>query len=112
MNNIIARVVAQSQPVNVATKSGDMAKCTVRLKEIGGEFADEFQGVILGPLATIDLAEGQLVGVGKHPIPHTREQRKHLSGCYHPRHCKTIKHQNDYDTQTLFSYRRRTLEPS
>lgn len=61
MNNIIARVVAQSQPVNVVTKSGDMAKRFVRLKEIGGEFADEFLAVILGPLATIDLAEGQLV---------------------------------------------------
>ena len=60
----ILRVVAQSEPVYVPSKkqeSGKIAKCMIRLKELGGEYEDEFVGAMFGNLAQCIFAPDSLV---------------------------------------------------
>ena len=62
----IFKVVSQTDPVFVQSKkqeNGQLAKCNVHLKGIGGEFAEEFYAVAFGENAKLKLAQGELVAV-------------------------------------------------
>ena len=62
----IFKVVSQTAPVYVQSKkqeNGQLAKCNVHLKGIGGEFAEEFYAVAFGENATQKLEPGELVAV-------------------------------------------------
>ena len=62
----IFKVVSQTEPVYVQSKkqeNGQLAKCNVYLKSIGGEYAEEFYAVAFGENATQKLEPGELVAV-------------------------------------------------
>ena len=62
----IFKVVSQTEPVYVQSKrqeNGQLAKCNVHLKGIGGEYAEEFYAVAFGENATQKLEPGELVAV-------------------------------------------------
>ena len=62
----IFKVVSQTEPVYVQSKkqeNGQLAKCNVHLKGIGGEYAEEFFAVAFGENATQKLEPGELVVV-------------------------------------------------
>ena len=62
----IFKVVSQTEPVFVQSKkqeNGQLAKCNVHLKGIGGEYAEEFFAVAFGENATQKLEPGELVVV-------------------------------------------------
>ena len=45
MRNIICKVVAQTEPVYVPSKkqdTGQLAKSMIKLKELGGDYEDEY----------------------------------------------------------------------
>ena len=56
--------MAQTEPVMVPSKkqeSGKLAKSMIRLKELGGEYEDEFVGAMFGNLAQCRFEAGSLV---------------------------------------------------
>ena len=60
----ILKVVAQGDPINVPSKkteSGLTAKCMIRLKELGGNYEDEYICAMFGNLALCKFAEGNVV---------------------------------------------------
>ena len=62
----IFKVVSQTEPVYVQSKKqdgGQLAKCNVHLKGIGGDYAEEFYTVAFGENATQKLEQGELVAV-------------------------------------------------
>ena len=62
----IFKVVSQTDPVYVQSKKqdgGQLAKCNVHLKGIGGDYAEEFYAVAFGENATQKLEQGELVAV-------------------------------------------------
>ena len=62
----IFKVVSKTEPVYVQSKkqeNGQLAKCNLHLKGIGGEYADEFYAVTFGDNATQKLEAGDLVAV-------------------------------------------------
>ena len=62
----IFKVVSQTEPVYVQSKkqeNGQLAKCNVHLKGIGGEYAEAFYAVAFGENATQKLEPGELVAV-------------------------------------------------
>ena len=64
MNAMICRVVSQTQKVSITTQKGDqMSKCNIRLKCVGGPFADEFWCSIFGPQADLVFLSGEIVAV-------------------------------------------------
>ena len=66
MQTRICKVVGQTEPVYVNSKkseNGQLAKCNVHLKGIGGEYAEEFYAVAFGENATQKLEPGELVVV-------------------------------------------------
>jgi hypothetical protein len=64
MNEIICRVVSQTEAPSITTKNGEQkAKCFLRLKALGNEYADEFICNVLGNLAQVKFDEGELVVV-------------------------------------------------
>ena len=64
METKVLKVVAQTEATKVQTKNGEMAKCFIRLKELGNDFTDEYQCSLLGDIAKSKFAPGQLVAVG------------------------------------------------
>ena len=77
MRNIICKVVAQSEPVYVPSKkqnNGQLAKSMIRLKELGGEYEDEYICAMFGNLALCKFA------VGKTVIASLRFQTHELNG--------------------------------
>lgn len=79
MQTMILKVVSQTEPVYVQSKkqeNGQLAKCYVRLKDVGSEFADEFYAVAFGENATQKLQQGEMVVVnlrfGTHENPDTK----------------------------------------
>jgi len=57
-------VIAQTEAVYVQSKkteSGQMPKCYIRLRELGGDYEDEYQCAILGNLALKKFTPGQIV---------------------------------------------------
>ena len=64
MKTQILKVVAQTEPVYVPSKksdSGQLAKSMIRLKELGGEYEDEYICAMFGNLALCRFAAGQTV---------------------------------------------------
>ena len=61
---MICKVVSQSPKESITTQKGDkMSKCNIRLKCVGGSFADEFWCSILGPQADLEFLSGEIVAV-------------------------------------------------
>ncbi|MBO7417485.1 MAG: hypothetical protein J6U14_00915 [Bacteroidaceae bacterium] len=63
METKVLKVVAQTEVTKVQTKNGEKAKCMIRLKEVGGEYADEYQCSLLGDIALTKFAVDKLVAV-------------------------------------------------
>lgn len=63
METKIMKVIAQTEATKVQTKNGEKPKCIIRLKELGGEYADEFQCSLLGDIALTRFDIGKLVAV-------------------------------------------------
>ena len=64
MQTRICKVIAQTEPVYVQSKkseSGQLAKCYIRLRELGGDYEDEYQCAILGNLALCRFQPGKTV---------------------------------------------------
>ena len=64
MDKKILKVMAQGEPVYVPSKkteSGQLAKCVIRLKELGGDYEDEYVCAMYGNLALCKFAEGDVV---------------------------------------------------
>lgn len=64
MKTSIMKVVAQSDATYIPSKKqegGQLAKCLIRLKELGGQYEDEYLCALFGNLATCQFAEGDLV---------------------------------------------------
>ena len=60
----ILKVVAQSEAVYVPSRKADrgqVAKSVIRLKELGGEYEDEFVCAMFGNLALCKFVAGDLV---------------------------------------------------
>ena len=59
MQTKICKVIAQSETVMVQSKkaeSGQLAKCYIRLRELGGDYDDEYQCTLWGNLAQCRFA--------------------------------------------------------
>ena len=64
MKTKILKVVAQGEPVYVPSKkneSGQLAKCMIRLKELGGDYEDEYICAMFGNLALCKFDTGNVV---------------------------------------------------
>ena len=64
MQTKICKVVAQSEVVYVQSRkseTGQMAKSMVRLRELGGDYGDEYQCTLLGGIAEFRFEVGQIV---------------------------------------------------
>ena len=64
MKTKICKVIAQTEAVDVNSKkseSGKMAKSYIRLRELGGEYADEYQCTVFGEMAKTYFTPGQIV---------------------------------------------------
>lgn len=64
MKTIICKVMAQTEPVYVPSKkqdNGQLAKSMIRLKELGGDYEDEYICAMFGNLAQCKFASGSLV---------------------------------------------------
>lgn len=64
MKTFILRVVAQSDVLYVPSKKqegGQLVKCFIRLKELGGQYEDEYLCALFGSLATCQFTEGDVV---------------------------------------------------
>ena len=64
MTTKLLKVVAQTEPVYVPSKKqsdGQLAKSMIRLKELGGDFGDEYICAMFGNLALCKFAPGSLV---------------------------------------------------
>ena len=64
MQTKILRVVAQGEPTYVPSKkseNGQLAKCYIRLRELGGDYEDEYQVALLGNIALCKFVTGKTV---------------------------------------------------
>lgn len=64
MQTKICKVIAQTEPVYVTSKKtegGQMAKCYIRLRELGGDYEDEYQCALLGNIAQCKFPIGKTV---------------------------------------------------
>lgn len=64
MQTKICKVVAQTEVTYVQSRKaeiGQMAKSTVRLRELGGDYGDEYQCTLLGAIAEFRFEVGQVV---------------------------------------------------
>ena len=79
MTTKILKVVAQTEPVYVPSKktySGQLAKSMIRLKELGGDYEDEYICAMFGNLALCKFS------VGKTVIASLRFQTHESNGIY------------------------------
>lgn len=63
METKVLKVIAQTEATKVQTKNGEKAKCIIRLKELGSDYADEYQCSLLGDIAKTRYEVGKLVAV-------------------------------------------------
>ena len=64
MQTKICKVIAQTEPTYVQSKkseNGQLAKCYIRLRELGGDYEDEYQCALLGNIALCKFATGKTV---------------------------------------------------
>lgn len=76
----VLKVVAQTDAVMVPSKkqeSGQIAKCYIRLRELGGEYEGEYICTLFGELAQQEYASGKLV------VASLRFQTHEANGAYY-----------------------------
>ena len=64
METKILKVVEQTEPVYVPSKkteSGQLAKSTIKLRELGGDYENQYVGTLFGTLALSKFAAGEMV---------------------------------------------------
>ncbi len=61
MQTKLLKVVGQTDPIYVKTKKGDEAKSTIRLREPGGDYEDEYLCTLWGNAALLKYPVGNLV---------------------------------------------------
>ena len=64
MQTKICKVISQTEAVYVTSKkseNGQLAKCYIRLRELGGDYEDEYQCTLLGNNALCKYATGKVV---------------------------------------------------
>ena len=64
MQTKICKVIAQTEPVYVQSRKNEndqFAKCYIRLRELGGDFEDEYQCTLLGNQALRKFSPGKTV---------------------------------------------------
>ena len=64
MKQIIAKVTNQGQVTFIPSQKaegGQLAKCVIRLRELGSSYADEYVCTMLGNLAQCEFHEGDVV---------------------------------------------------
>lgn len=64
MGTKILKVVAQGEQVSVPSRKqegGQVAKCMIRLKELGGDYEDEYVCAMFGKLAVCRFDAGDVV---------------------------------------------------
>jgi len=64
MKTIICKVVSQTEAVYVPSKkqeSGQLAKCYIQLRELGGDYEDEYICAVFGNLALCKFEVGKTV---------------------------------------------------
>ena len=64
MQTKILKIVAQTDPVYVPSKkqeNGQLAKCYIRLRELGGDYEDEYLCAMFGNLALRKFEKGRTV---------------------------------------------------
>ena len=64
MQTKICKVIAQTEPTYVQSKkseNGQLAKCYIRLRELGGDYEDEYQVALLGNIALCKFVTGKTV---------------------------------------------------
>ena len=79
MKTIIAKVIAKTEPVYVQSKkseNGQLAKSYIRLRELGGDYEDEYNCTMFGNLAECKFA------VGKTVVASLRFQTHESNGSY------------------------------
>ena len=67
MNTKILKVIAQTETVYVQSKkseNGQLAKCYIRLRELGGEYENEYQCTLRGNMALSRFTPGSMVAAG------------------------------------------------
>ena len=58
----ILRVVGQTEPTAVRRKDGtEIQKSTIRLKELGGDYANEYSAAVFGNLSSVRFDQGEVV---------------------------------------------------
>ena len=80
MKTIIAKVIAKTEPVYVQSKkseNGQLAKSYIRLRELGGDYEDEYNCTMFGNLAECKFA------VGKTVVASLRFQTHESNGAYY-----------------------------
>ena len=80
MQTKILKVMAQTQPVYVPSKktdNGQLAKCYIRLRELGGDYEDEYICAMFGTLATCRFDVGKTVAAS------LRFQTHEANGAYY-----------------------------
>ena len=68
MKTVICKVVAQTEAVYVPSKkadNGQLAKSMIRLRELGGDYEDEYICAMFGHLALCKFAVGAVVRGGR-----------------------------------------------
>lgn len=69
MKTVICKVVAQTEAVYVPSKkadNGQLAKSMIRLRELGGDYEDEYICAMFGNLALCKFAVGDVVVASLH----------------------------------------------
>jgi hypothetical protein len=80
MQTKILKVIAQGEPMYVQSKkseNGQLAKCYIRLKELGGDYEDEYICAMFGTLATCRFDVGKTVAAS------LRFQTHEANGAYY-----------------------------
>jgi hypothetical protein len=80
METKICKVISQTEPVYVNSKkqeNGQLAKCYIRLRELGGDFEDEYLCAMYGNLALCKFDTGRTV------VASLRFQTHEANGAYY-----------------------------
>ena len=80
METKICKVISQTEPVYVNSKkqeNGQLAKCYIRLRELGGEYENEYMCAMFGNLALCKFDTGRPVVVS------LRFQTHEANGAYY-----------------------------
>ena len=80
METKICKVISQTEPVYVNSKkqeNGQLAKCYIRLRELGGDYENEYLCAMFGNLALCKFETGRTV------VASLRFQTHEVNGAYY-----------------------------